>query len=274
MIPFDIKAVIEILIIAVAVYYVYKLFRGTRAASVLTGLVILMVAMIALTELLDLRVLSYILKASSAFLVLALVILFQPELRRVLAQLGSGLLPGTITQQSALIENVIQALEYLRDRKFGALIAFEGTVQHVQTRQSGVAIHGDVSEELLSSIFTTKTPLHDGGVIIAGEKILAAACIFPVTQRHDLNRLLGLRHRAAIGLTEECDATVVVLSEETGELSLCRDGVIERPLSSDALRQRLTEILVVPNRRGGKAGTFRDVFERLRQQMSKPRGNG
>jgi diadenylate cyclase len=271
MLTLYVKAVIEILIIAVAVYYLYKLFRGTRGASVLTGLVLLMVGLIALTELLDLRVLSYILKASSAFLVISLVILFQPELRRLLAQLGSGIFPGSISQQSALIENVIQSLEYLRDRKFGALIAFEGAVQHVQARQSGVGLNADVSEELLSSIFTIKTPLHDGGVIISGEKLLAAACIFPVTQRHDLSRILGLRHRAAIGLTEECDAAVVVLSEETGDLALCRDGAIERPLTSDQLRQRLTEILVTPVARD-HAFTLARLFGRLRQMTSRKKG--
>lgn len=240
------KALLEILLISVALYYLYKLFKGTRGASVLTGLVMLLASLILITEFLDLRVLSYLLKASSAFLVISVVILFQPELRRVLGQLGSGLTISHSTQQSQAIEITVQALEDLKEKGYGALIAFERDVTHPHIRQTGVGIHGDISQELLETIFTNRTPLHDGGVIVHGNRIAAAGCIFPVSQRQDLSRTLGMRHRAALGFSEETDVAVVVLSEETGDFSLCHEGKLDRPLSADDLRRRLGEVLLRP----------------------------
>ena len=261
------KALLEIFLISVALYYLYRLFKGTRGASVLTGLVMLLASLILITELLDLRVLSYLLKASSAFLVISVVILFQPELRRVLSQLGSGLTVTHSSQQSQVIEITVQALEDLKEKKYGALIAFERNVTHAHIRQTGVAIYGHISQELLETIFTNKTPLHDGGVMIYGNQIVAAGCIFPVSQRQDLSRTLGMRHRAALGFTEETDVVVAVLSEETGDFSLCYAGELMRPLSADALRRKLGEVLL-PSKKNDPASWF----ERFKLWM-KDRGN-
>jgi len=240
------KALFEILLISVGLYYLYKIFRGTRGASVLTGLIMVLAALILITELLDLRVLSYLLRASSAFLVISVVILFQPELRRILGQLGSGLTISHSSQQSQVIEITVQALEKLKERGCGALIAFERNLPQDHVRLTGVPIHGEISVELLETIFINKTPLHDGGVIIHNNQLVAAGCIFPVSQRQDLNRTLGMRHRAALGFSEETDVVVAVLSEETGDFSLCNGGELFRPLGADDLRKKLGEILLPP----------------------------
>lgn len=237
------KFIFEILIIGAAFLYIYRLFHGTRAARVLTGLILLLGSLILVTRLFELKLLAAVLQASSAFIVIFILIVFQPEIRRILAELGGTVYSAHDIERSFLIEHVIQSLDYLRERHYGALIAIERTMTHPQTAQSGVLIDAVVSEELLSSLFYDKNPLHDGGVIISGGRILAAGCVFPVSQRQDLKRTLGLRHRAALGFSEESDVLVVVLSEESGEISLCVNSAIQRPLAIDVLRQRLTDEL-------------------------------
>lgn len=245
------QAALEIWLIAIAVLYAYRLFRGTRGASILYGLIIVFAVLAIMSHLLHLQVIAVVLQAFSAFVVLALLIIFQPELRQALAQLGQGNFLAQSTRQSYVIENVVQAVNFLKEHGHGALIAFERRVEHSQVKQSGVVLDAEVSEELLCTIFTNKTPLHDGGVIIAGERVQTAGCIFPVTQRQNLSRQLGLRHRAALGLSEESDALIVVLSEERGEISLCVEGDVQRPLTIDQLRLRLTEGLMKAKRDDG-----------------------
>lgn len=238
------QAFVEILLITLGVLYVYRLFRGTRGARVLSGFVVVLATLVIVSVVLELRAISLLLQAFSAFLVLALIIIFQPELRRVLAEVGSTHVFQANTRQSFLIENIVQALENLREQRQGALIALERTPLLDAVKQSGVLLDAALSEELLVTLFTNKTPLHDGGVVIAGSRIVAAGCIFPVTQRHDLNRQLGLRHRAAIGLSEESDAVVVVLSEESGEIAYCERGELIKLPSIDSLRQKLSELFL------------------------------
>lgn len=242
------QAILEIWLIAVAVLYVYRLIKGTRGANILSGLVLALVFFMIISSVFKLTAIIILVQALSAFLVMGLIIIFQPELRQVLAELGRASFFGRDTRQSFVIENVVQSLESLKERCFGALIAFEMSTPNSQVLESGVPLKAVVSEELLCTIFTDKTPLHDGGVVIVGDRIHAAGCIFPITQRQNLSRMLGLRHRAALGLSEEGDAVVVVLSEETGEISLCRKGEIERSLDIDQLRLRLSEILLPQNK--------------------------
>jgi diadenylate cyclase len=189
-------------------------------------------------------VLSFLLQAFVSVLVLAFLILFQPEIRRALAEIGrAGGFTFHAERQAFVIEEVIKAVTELQERKYGALIVFEQSSLPQGILDSGVPVYGQVSEELLATIFFNKTPLHDGAVILRGDRVAAAGCILPVSQQ-GMSRTLGLRHRAALGVTEESDAVVLVLSEESGQLTLCRQGAMERPLEVDAVRQRLTELLV------------------------------
>jgi diadenylate cyclase len=236
--------VIEILVISVAVYNVWKLLRGTRGARVMSGLMILLLGLSLLAIVLKLTVIIEILRFFSASFAIVLVIIFQPELRRMLAELGSQRYTTAGHQQSEVIEQVVNALELLQRERFGALIAFEREVIFQAGRDSGTEVDAKVTEDLLATIFYPKTPLHDGGVLINGDRIVTAAAIFPVTQQEGLHRTLGLRHRSALGLSEETDAVVVVLSEETGQLSVAFQGKMERMADFDQVRSRLTEVLL------------------------------
>jgi diadenylate cyclase len=185
-----------------------------------------------------------LLSISSPFLLVALVIIFQPELRRMFAEVGSRPLLGSHRQQTEVIEIVISALEQMQQVGHGALIAFEREITYEPARETGTLLDAKVSEDLLATIFFPKTPLHDGGAIIVGDRLAVAAAIFPLTQAEGLQRTLGLRHRAALGLSDETDAVVVVLSEETGIISLAYNGDLRRPLTTDELRSQLIAILL------------------------------
>ena len=238
------QGALEILILTAVFYYGYKLLRRTQGAKVLSGFLLVFFVALVASRFLELRVLSFLLQAFVSVLVLAFLILFQPEIRRALAEIGkAGGFSIHGERQSFVIEEVIKALEALRERKYGALIVFEQADLAPGLIDSGVAVRGQVSEELLATIFFNQTPLHDGAVVLRGDQVVAAGCILPVSQQ-GMSRILGLRHRAALGLSEESDAVVLVLSEETGELTLCRQGKMERPLEIDVLRQKLTELLV------------------------------
>lgn len=234
---------VEIAILTCSLYYCWKLFRGTGGARVLAGLAILLAGVTLVSVLLQLNVIMAILQSFSAFFLLGLLVIFQPELRRILAEVGSRHMVSTTHQQTEVIEAVVGAVEYLQSQRYGALIAFEREVTYEPGHSTGTRVDAVVSTDLLSTIFYPKTPLHDGGVMIRRDRLVTAAAIFPLTQAEGLQRTLGLRHRAALGLSEETDAVVVVLSEETGTISVAHGGELMRPLSVDQLRARLTEVL-------------------------------
>ena len=238
------RSLIEIFILATGIYSMWKLFRGTRGARVLAGFGVILASMSLLAVVLHLTVIEKLLSFSPAFLITALVIIFQPELRRIFAEVGSRPLLGGHRQQTEVIELVIRTLEQMQQDGNGALIAFEREITYEPARETGTIIDAKVSDDLLATIFFPKTPLHDGGVIIVGDRIAVAAAIFPLTQAEGLQRNLGLRHRAALGLSDETDAAVVVLSEETGIISLAFGGELRRPLTTDELRSQLIAILV------------------------------
>lgn len=241
------RSLIEILILTAGIYSMWKLFRGTRGARVLAGFGFILATLSILSKVLQLTVIEHLLSVSSTFLLVALVIIFQPELRRMFAEVGSRPLLGSHRQQTEVIEVVISALEQLQQDGYGALIAFEREITYDPARETGTLIDARVSEDLLTTIFFPKTPLHDGGLIIAQGRVAVAAAIFPLTQAEGLQRTLGLRHRAALGLSDETDAVVVVLSEETGILSLAYNGELRRPLTTDELRSQLIAILLQNN---------------------------
>ena len=238
-----VSSLIEIFILTAGIYSMWKLFRGTRGARVLAGFGFVLASLSLLSKALQLTVIEHLLGISSGFLLVALVIIFQPELRRMFAEVGSRRLLSSHRQQTEVIEVVINALEQMQQMGHGALIAFEREITYGPARENGTLIDAKVSDDLISTIFFPKTPLHDGGIIIVQDRIAVAAAIFPLTQAEGLQRTLGLRHRAALGLSDETDAVVVILSEETGIISLAVNGELRRPLTTDELRTQMIAIL-------------------------------
>jgi diadenylate cyclase len=237
---------LEILILTVGIYYVFRFIRGTRGAPVVTGFLVVLLTFVLVSFLLDLKELQYLLGAFSAAFVVAVLIIFQPELRRMLAELGNLPLFTTAHEQRENIEVIIQTVERLAEVRIGALMAIEQSIQLQEAVESGIPVDCQATPEMLETIFFPNNAIHDGGVIIKGDRIAFAASIFPLTQRQDLNKSLGTRHRAAIGLSEETDALVVVVSEETGAISHAYKGQLVRGVSLEELRAYLTSMLVTP----------------------------
>lgn len=240
------RPAVEILILAVGIYYFLRFIRGTRGAPVVTGFLVVLLAFVLVSALLKLKVLQYLLGTFSTFFILAVLVIFQPELRRILAELGNLPLFTTAHEQRENIEVIIQTVERLADVRIGALIAVEQSIHLQAAVESGIAVDCEATPEMLETIFFPNNAIHDGGVILKGDRIAYAACIFPLTQRQDLNKSLGTRHRAAIGLSEETDAVVVVVSEETGAISHAYKGQLVRGVTSEELRAFLTSVFVTP----------------------------
>jgi len=244
------KAGLEILLLAAVIYYFLLLFRGTRGAAILTGFVIALLAITGITQLFQLDVVNWILSRFLALLAVAILVIFQPELRRALAQLGSQTPFSSTRLRSELIDVLVETARSLSQKHGGALIAVEREIGFRGLAETGVILDARLSPELLTTIFFENSPLHDGGVILRGGRVAAAACVFPLTQRQGLNPSLGMRHRAAIGLSEETDAVVLVVSEETGDISVAVGGELHRGLDPDALRAYLSKILAPATPRG------------------------
>ncbi len=239
------RSAVEIGILTVVIYYSYLYFRGTRGAKVLTGLLVLLLTLTLVSYFLQLQVIYWLIRSFTAFLAIALVVIFQPELRRALAALGSQHIFASATQNRETIELLAETAFDLSNRQLGALIALERDTNIQPFAESGVKIDCEVSPELIVTIFHPKTPLHDGGLVIRNDRILAAACIFPVSQRQDLDRNLGLRHRAGLGITEESDAISIIVSEETGIVSICHRGRIEQNFDPEGFKRRLGQLLLL-----------------------------
>jgi diadenylate cyclase len=207
--------------------FISRFLRGTRGWPVVMGLWSCCWPGLGY-DLLKLKVLRWLLGTFSAFFAIAVLVIFQPELRRMLAELGNLPLFATASEQRESIEVIIQTVERLSEVKIGALIAIEQSIQLFEAVESGVPVDCEATPEMLETIFFPNNAIHDGGVIIKGDRIAYAACIFPLTQRQDLNKSLGTRHRAAIGLSEETDAVIVVVSEETGMISHAYKGQLVR----------------------------------------------
>jgi len=240
------RPVLEIAILAVGIYFSFKFVRGTRGAPVVYGFILLVLGLTVVAFLLHLEVLSWLLRSFVAFAAVAVLIIFQPELRRILAELGTHPLFATSHEQRENIEVIIQTVERLAEVRIGALIAIEQSINLQEATESGLLVDCEATPEMLETIFFPNNAIHDGGVIIKGDRIAFAACIFPLTQRQDLNKSLGTRHRAAIGLSEESDALVVVVSEETGAISYAYKGQLVRGVTLEELRAFLTSVLVKP----------------------------
>ena len=232
-------------VIAILIYCVLYFLRGTRGASVFAGCVIALIFLTILTNTLKLEVLSWLLEYFWTIASIALVVIFQPELRVGLAKLGSHPFFSSFAklQRVDFLDNFCKAVSKLSNQRFGALFAFERSISMKPIEDSGVKLDAIFSPELALTIFHTKTALHDGGVVISGDRISAAACVFPVSQKEMSDRTLGLRHRAGVGMSEESDCVVVVVSEETGAIALAVGGKLERNLTPEQLKGRLEELL-------------------------------
>lgn len=235
---------VEIAILAVVLYYIYMYLRGTHGARILIGLALVFLTLTLVSQLLNLVVIGWLLRSISVFLAIALVVIFQPELRRALTELGSHHFFTSAFEERETIEEITDTVFELASKGFGALLAVEREISLKPFVETGVGIDADFSKELVLTVFQPKTVLHDGGLIVRSDRIVAAACIFPLTQREDLDRNLGLRHRAGLGLSEESDAVAVVVSEETGQVSICHSGLIERNLSVEKFRRRISQLLL------------------------------
>ncbi len=262
---FDVVDAIDIFIIAIIIYYVLKLASRTRAKQVLRGIgFVLTVSW--LSSILRLQTVSWLLNYIVNNGAIVLVILFQPELRRALEQLGRGSFLETIRSERNNGETLVEithAMLNLSRQHVGALIVIERTVALGDILETGTRVDGMVSASLLETIFKTGTALHDGAAIIQGDTLLAAGCFLPLTQRQDLDQTVGTRHRAAIGLSEVSDAIVFVVSEETGIISAAKDGKLRRNLTAATIRQMM-EAGEEPS--AGNGGFLSRIRNRVRKQ--------
>ena len=250
---FGIVAVLDIALVAVGIYYVLRLLRGTRAVQLMKGLAILG-ALIVLTGSLNLVTCNWLLKLALLPGVIAVLVLFQPELRLALEQIGRGHILGAgLTslhreQIARLVDELTMGTRQLSRDRVGALLVVEREVGLNDVIQTGRQMDALLSADLLRTIFYPGTPLHDLATVIRGDRIVAAGCLLPLTERRDVRGMLGTRHRAALGLSETTDALVIVVSEETGGISVAVEGKLYGNLTPDLLRQRLLAILTPPPR--------------------------
>ena len=236
---------VEILILWIGIYQLYRAFRATRGASILVGIVMILAIVTSLAFIFQLKVIAWILTRAVLYGAFALVIIFQPELRSALAKLGSSRLFSFSKNQrleftSVLADSAIQ----LSKSRIGALYALEKEISLREHQETGVMLDAEFSAELAQSIFYPKAALHDGGMILSKGRVASAGCVFPVSQREMNDRTLGLRHRAAIGLTEETDAVCIVVSEETGSISIAENGQLTRNLTDAEFRELLENIFL------------------------------
>ncbi len=251
---------VQVAVLAVAYYYLFLFFRGTRGAQVLVGLAIVLALLFGLTRVFNLDALNWLLSRFSVYLAVALLVIFQPEVRRALAELGKQPAFVVPVDRKGVIDAVVQAVELLAEHRVGALIAIEREIGTRSIRETGVRLDTRVIPELLASLFFPHTPLHDGGVIIAEGQITAARCIFPLSSRTEHLKKLGTRHRAAVGLSDETDAVVIVVSEETGTISVAYRGRLSRGLDGPRLKRFLSALLL---RRRGPENAWRRAQEQL-----------
>lgn len=242
-----ITTAIDIFIVTYIIYKTILLIRGTRAMQLLKGIVV-MVAVWGGAILLNLTTLEWIMSQFFTIGLFAIVVIFQPELRRALEQIGRGRLfsrSANLDEQviSGMIEETVKAVHYLSKRRIGALIVVERETGITDYIETGIKIEAKISSELLINIFIPNTPLHDGAVIVRGEQIMAAGCYLPLSENPFISKELGTRHRAAIGMSEVSDGVCLVVSEETGQVSIATNGVINRDLSSEQLSISLNELL-------------------------------
>lgn len=261
--------IIDILIVAAIIYELLLLTRHTRGSALLKGLFLLLVIMVV-SNLLGLKSLNWLLLAILQNGALVLVILFQPELRKALERMGRSKLltksnrRNVDEERDTVISEIVQTVVDLSRRRVGALLVFERQTGLEDVIETGTRLNAEVSAPLLENIFEPNTPLHDGAAVIRDDQVIAAACILPLAEASGVSRELGTRHRAAVGISENTDAAVVVISEETGIVSMARDGVLKRPLSTDELKAFLNDYYSITN--SGISSFLRKLFKRRAEE--------
>ena len=251
---------LDIAIVSILIYEFLKLIRGTRAVQMAVGS-LLIIVLFYLSRLAPLQTLNWMIRNMLVYVAFAAIVIFQSDIRRALAHFGQAPFFRYFDQQQAAgetIEEVVVAATMLSAQKKGAIVAIEREIGLRNYIESGIPLDAELTYDLLVTIFQPGSPLHDGAVILQEDRVAAAACFLPLTVNPRVSRELGTRHRAAIGLTEESDAAAIVVSEETGQISLALDGKIERGLSADELRDRL-RTLIMQRRTGRRTGPAYDV---------------
>ncbi len=256
--------IIDIAVVAYFLYRIYLMLKNTRAATLVKGLLVLVLIMI-ISRWLNLHVISWLLEKSMTMIMVALPVVFQPELRRALEQIGRGSLfrkGSELDEQEMeeMLSAVANATVIMSRRKEGALMVFERDTGLEERIETGVALDALVSDSLLLNIFEKDTPLHDGAVVIRGKRIVAASCLLPLTENRNLSQELGTRHRAAIGISEQSDAMVLVVSEETGAISIARNGDLMRYLTADDVKGILRSSLIRPT-----VNVRESIFEKIKK---------
>lgn len=243
---------VDILLVWYVIYKLIMVIRGTKAVQLLKGIFVILLVKI-ISDLLYLKTLSWIMEQALTWGFLAIIIIFQPELRRALEQLGRGKLftrSGTPEEeeQEKMVEAIIKATDYMAKRRIGALISIERETGMSDYIETGIQLNSKVSSELLINIFIPNTPLHDGAVIIQKHSVAAAACYLPLSESPFISKELGTRHRAALGISEVTDSVTVVVSEETGSVSLTKNGELHRDLSPEKFKELLRSELLSQTR--------------------------
>ena len=240
----DLQSLLDILLVSLLIYFVLRIFRGTQAIQLLRGMLVVGIVLLILASTIELTAFNWLLRVSAPVFLFAIPVIFQPELRRALERVGRTAPLSMRRTESAgkqrIVTEVVRAVEQMAERKHGALIVFEGSTGLADAIERGVSLNAVLSTELLTTIFFPNTSLHDGAVIVRNDLIAAASCVLPLTQRELRDSQLGTRHRAAIGITEQSDAMSVVVSEETGAISVARNGRILR-LDANRLRKLLSD---------------------------------
>ena len=247
---------VDIILMSIIFYRLLLIIKGTRAAQMLIGLGVLLFASL-LSRYLELYTIDWLIQSFWAQIVIAIIILFQPEIRRALAQMGETQFLHTLTSAEELksLEEIVRATIALSNRKIGALIAIERDTSLKDFVEMGTILDAKVSKEVILSIFHPTSPIHDGAVVIKGNRIIAAGCFLPITTSPEISRSLGTRHRAGIGLSEETDAVIIIVSEETGTISMGINGKLETRLDMGMLRDVLTDLFTTKKvRRSAEAG--------------------
>ena len=245
----DIGIAVDVLVVAFIIYLVLGFIKETRAQQLVRGLIVL-AALFLLSDFFELNALNWILKGATTFGLIAIIIIFQPELRRALEYMGRGsVLSGRFAKldkstAKEVIDAIVEAVDGFSATRTGALIVIENQVPLGDVIESGTILNAEVTSELLGNIFYKGSPLHDGAMIIVGDRIVAARCQLPMTARRDIPAHYGMRHRAAIGVTEDTDADVVVVSEETGNVSYVHGGEIQTIKNIEELRSILAHTLL------------------------------
>ncbi|MCU0641413.1 MAG: diadenylate cyclase CdaA [Candidatus Margulisbacteria bacterium] len=234
---------VDIAIVAVIIYYILYWLQGTRALSVLRGFLLILAVYIA-GRYFGLYTINWLFDRFAAIIALMLIVLFQPELRRMLERFGRGRIVGTLgfnpaPHGSYFVRHLVRAAEQLAEEQVGALIVIERATGLNEYLESGTKIDAQISAELFLALFNTRSPLHDGAVIVQGERIAAASCLLPISESRLLDKRLGTRHRAAVGISEVSDSLTIVVSEKTGTISLAENGYLTRYLTKDLLEEKL-----------------------------------